>query len=32
MAGLMAILGAERLKRERLDGLSSFVRELQKAL
>jgi guanylate kinase len=32
MAGLMAILGAERLKRERLDGLSSFVRQMQKAL
>ena len=30
--GLMSILGAERLKRERLDGLSTFVREMQKAL
>jgi guanylate kinase len=30
--GLMSILGAERLKRERLDGLSAFVREMQKAL
>jgi guanylate kinase len=30
MAGLMAILGAERLKRERLDGLSAFVREMRK--
>jgi len=32
LAGLHAILGAERLKRERLDGLSSFVRQMQKAL
>jgi guanylate kinase len=32
VAGLKAILGAERLRRERLDGLSAFVRELQKAL
>ncbi len=32
MAGLKAILGAERLKRERLDGLSAFVREMRKAL
>jgi guanylate kinase len=32
MAGLKAIFGAERLKRERLDGLSAFVREMRKAL
>jgi guanylate kinase len=32
LAGLHAILGAERLKRERLDGLSSFVRQMQKSL
>jgi guanylate kinase len=32
MAGLTAILDAERLKRERLDGLTAFVRELQKSL
>lgn len=32
MAGLKAILGAERLKPERLDGLSAFVREMRKAL
>jgi guanylate kinase len=32
VAGLRAILNAERLKRERLLGLSDFVRELQKAL
>jgi len=32
MEGLKAILGAERLKRERLDGLSAFVREMRKAL
>ena len=32
LAGLKAILTAERLKRERLVGLSGFVRELQKAL
>jgi guanylate kinase len=32
MAGLKAILGAERLKRERLDGLNAFVREMRKAL
>jgi guanylate kinase len=32
VAGLKAILGAERLRRERLDGLSAFVREMQKAL
>jgi guanylate kinase len=31
-AGLAAILAAERLKRERLTGLSQFVRELQRAL
>ena len=30
--GLEAILSAERLKRERLNGLSAFVREMQKAL
>lgn len=32
IAGLKAILTAERLKRERLLGLSTFVRDLQKAL
>lgn len=32
LAGLKAILTAERLKRDRLQGLSAFVRELQKAL
>lgn len=32
LAGLRAILSAERLKRERLDGLSAFVRDMQKAL
>ena len=32
IAGLRAILAAERLKRERLAGLSAFVRELQQAL
>jgi guanylate kinase len=32
MAGLKAILSAERLKRERLDGLSAFVREMRKGL
>jgi guanylate kinase len=32
IAGLKAILAAERLKRERLLGLSAFVREMQKAL
>jgi len=32
MAGLKAILAAERLKRERLDGLSAFVRDMQKSL
>lgn len=32
LQGLRAILGAERLKRERLDGLTTFVREMQKAL
>lgn len=32
IAGLTAILAAERLKRERLLGLSAFVRGLQKAL
>ncbi len=32
VAGLRAILSAERLKRERLLGLSAFVREMQKAL
>jgi guanylate kinase len=32
LVGLKAILGAERLKRERLDGLSAFVREMRKAL
>lgn len=32
LAGLKAILTAERLKRERLDGLSAFVREMQKTL
>ena len=32
IAGLRAILAAERLKRERLLGLSAFVRELQAGL
>jgi guanylate kinase len=32
LAGLRAILNAERLKRERLLGLSQFVREIQAAL
>ncbi len=32
IAGLKAILDAERLKRERLDGLSAFVRDMQKTL
>ena len=32
VAGLTAILTAERLRRERLLGLSEFVREMQKAL
>lgn len=32
VAGLSAILAAERLRRERLLGLSDFVREMQKAL
>ena len=32
LAGLKAILTAERLKRERLDGLGAFVREMQKTL
>lgn len=32
VAGLLAILTAERLKRERLSGLTAFVRELQVAL
>ncbi len=32
MAGLTAILSAERLRRDRLNGLSAFVREMQKAL
>jgi guanylate kinase len=32
IAGLKAILKAERLKRERLLGLSAFVREMQRAL
>ncbi len=32
LKGLMGILAAERLKRDRLDGLSAFVREMQKAL
>jgi guanylate kinase len=32
IAGLKAILRAERLKRDRLLGLSGFVRDLQKAL
>lgn len=32
LEGLKAILRAERLKRERLLGLSSFVRDMQKAL
>jgi len=32
VSGLKAILDAERLKRERLDGLTAFVREMQKGL
>jgi guanylate kinase len=32
VAGLRAILAAERLRRERLLGLSDFVREMQKSL
>jgi guanylate kinase len=32
LAGLRQILAAERLKRERLNGLSAFVREMQEAL
>jgi guanylate kinase len=32
VAGLRSILTAERLKRERLLGLSDFVREMQRAL
>jgi len=32
VAGLRAILAAERLRRERLLGLSEFVREMQKSL
>ena len=32
VAGLRSILTAERLKRERLLGLSEFVREMRKAL
>ena len=32
LRGLQAILTAERLKRERLDGLTAFVRDMQKAL
>jgi guanylate kinase len=32
LTGLKAILTAERLKRERLDGLGAFVREMQKTL
>ncbi len=32
MAGLTSILIAERLKRERLDGLSAFVRDMQRSL
>jgi len=32
IAGLQAILTAERLKRDRLSGLAAFVREMQKAL
>ena len=32
IAGLQAILAAERLRRERLDGLSAFVRDMQKSL
>jgi guanylate kinase len=32
VAGLMAILQAERLKRERLDGLTGFVRQMQNEL
>lgn len=32
LQGLQSILSAERLKRERLDGLTAFVRDMQKAL
>jgi guanylate kinase len=32
VAGLKAILAAERLRRDRMTGLSSFVRDLQAAL
>jgi guanylate kinase len=32
IAGLRAILAAERLKRERLAGLTQFVRDLQAGL
>jgi len=32
LRGLQTILTAERLKRERLDGLTAFVRDMQKAL
>jgi guanylate kinase len=32
VAGLRSILAAERLRRERLLGLSEFVREMQKSL
>jgi guanylate kinase len=32
IAGLKAILAAERLRRDRMTGLSSFVRDLQSAL
>jgi guanylate kinase len=32
IAALMAVLHAERLKRERLDGLTAFVRQMQKDL
>ncbi len=32
LQGLQSILSAERLRRERLDGLTAFVRDMQKAL
>jgi guanylate kinase len=32
MEGLTAILSAERLRRERLNGLTAFVRDMQKQL
>ena len=32
LQGLQSILSAERLRRDRLDGLTAFVRDMQKAL